>query len=117
MAELRHRNQIVVYDHINAYHTKMEDTLKSSIKLMGQPQGLQQLTAQACVLAFLANKLTRPLPLTPRTKNQEFVASVRAMYKLVRDLLSALYAHDDISVKLAIEKVKMPYNKLFLKFD
>jgi hypothetical protein len=116
MAELRHRNQVVVYsDHINAYHAHMEAMLKSGIKVLGQPQGLQQLTAQAGVLAYLAKMLTAEAPVAYST-NEEFVASIMAVDKSVNDLLVALYAQDAQSAKLAIEKVKAPYSRLFLKF-
>jgi hypothetical protein len=116
MAELRHRNQVVVYsDHMNAYHAQMEAMLKSGIKVLGQPQGLQQLTAQAGVLAYLAKMLTAEAPVAYST-NKEFVASIMAVDKSVNDLLVALYAQDAQSAKLAIEKVKEPYSRLFLKF-
>ena len=39
-----------------------------------------------------------------------------AVDKSVNDLLVALYAQDAQSTKLAIEKVKAPYSRLFLKF-
>lgn len=116
MAEMRHRNQVVVYsDHMNAYHAQMEAMLKSGIKVLGQPQGLQQLTAQAGVLAYLAKMLTAEAPVAYST-NEEFVASIMAVDKSVNDLLVALYAQDAQSTKLAIEKVKAPYSRLFLKF-
>lgn len=116
MAELRHRNQVIVYsDHMNAYHAEMELMLGHGPELLGKPGGLQQVTASAGALSYLAKKLTSEAP-AAYAKNEEFVGLVTATDKSVNDLLAALYAQDASAAKAAIGKLKMPYSKLFLKF-
>ena len=57
MADLRRRNQVVVFsDHMNAYHAEMEHLLNDGPKLLGTPDGLPQLMAQAGVVDYLARR-------------------------------------------------------------
>lgn len=116
MAEMRHRNQVIVYsDHMNAYHTEMEHVLIDGGKLLAQPNGMQQLTAAVGALNYLAKKLTSEAP-AHYAKNEEFVGLLKAVDKSVNDLQVALFAQDAAAVKEAMGKVKAPYSKLFLKF-
>jgi hypothetical protein len=116
MAELRHRNQVVVYsDHMNAYHQEMEHVLIDGTKTLALPNGMQQLTAQAGVLTYLSNKLNTEAPANYKS-NPEFVDLLKAVDKSVADLQAALFAQNAVAVKEAMGKVKGPYSKLFLKF-
>lgn len=116
MAQLRHRNQVIVYsDHMNAYHSEMEHVLIEGPKTLTQANGLQQLTAQVGVLTYLSKKLGTEAP-TNYSSNPEFVELLKAVDKSVADLQAALFAQNVVAVKEAMGKVKAPYSKLFLKF-
>lgn len=116
LADLRHRNQVVVYsDHMNAYHAAMEHVLNDGDKTLAQANGMAQLTAQAGVLVYLTGKLTAEAP-ADYLKNDEFVTLAKVQKKSVDDLQAALFAQDAKAVKEAIGKLKGPYSKLFLKF-
>lgn len=116
MAQLRRRNQVIVYsDHMNAYHSEMEHVLNDGSKTLALPNGMQQLTAQVGALAYLSKKLGTEAPAS-YSSNAEFVELLKAVDKSVADLQSALLAQNASAVKEAIEKIKTPYSKLFLKF-
>ena len=116
MAQLRRRNQVVVYsDHMNAYHSEMEHVLIDGGKTLALPNGLQQLTAQVGALAYLSKKLSSEAPANYRN-NPEFVELLQAVDKSVADLQIALFAQNASAVKEALGKIKTPYSKLFLKF-
>jgi hypothetical protein len=116
MAEVRRRNQVIVYsDHMNAYHAEMELVINDGSKVLSQPNGIPQLTATAGALSYLAGRLTTEAP-EKYTKNDEFVSLAKAVQKSVNDLQAALFAQDAPAAKAAIQKLKAPYGKLFLKF-
>jgi hypothetical protein len=116
MAQLRRRNQVVVYsDHMNAYHSEMEHVLIDGGKTLALPNGMQQLTAQVGALAYLSKRLNTEAPAN-YLSNPEFVELLKAVDKSVADLQGALLAQNASAVKEAIEKIKAPYSKLFLKF-
>lgn len=116
MADIRHRNHVIVYsDHMNAYHAEMESVLNQGSKVLSQSNGMQQLAAMAGALKYLAAKLASEAP-AAYAKNGEFVSLVKGVDQSVNDLLAALFAQDAAAVKAAIEKLKMPYSRLFLKF-
>ncbi|MDO8447899.1 MAG: hypothetical protein Q7T10_03735 [Rhodoferax sp.] len=116
MAQMRHRNQVIVYsDHMNAYHSEMEHVLIDGAKTLAQPNGMQQLTAQAGVLTYLSKKLSSEAPAS-YTGNAEFTGLVQAVDRSVADLQAALFAQNAVAVKEAMGKIKGPYSKLFLKF-
>lgn len=116
MAQLRRRNQVVVYsDHMNAYHSEMEHVLIDGGKTLALPNGMQQLTAQVGALAYLSKKLNTEAPSNYRS-NPEFVELLKVVDQSVADLQSALFTQNASAVKGAIEKIKGPYSKLFLKF-
>lgn len=116
LAELRHRNQVVVYsDHMNAYHHHMEVLLDEGEKTLTAPDGRAKLTEELGALAYLAGKLGSEAP-KALAANPEFVALNRALQQSVTDLRAALYRGDDAAVKTALGKLKVPYSKLFLKF-
>ena len=116
MAELRHRNQVIVYsDHMNAYHAEMEEVLINGPKLLAVPNGMLQMTAKVGALDYLAKKLSAEAPVN-LAKDPEFDGLVKPVMKSVADLQAALWAQDAQKVKEAIDKVKQPYSKFFLKF-
>ena len=116
IAEIRHRNQIIVYsDHMNAYHAQMEKVLIDGPKTLLEPNGLLQLTAQVGALDYLSAKLSSEAPVD-YLKNDEFVASYNAVEQSVADLKTALFTQDVAQVKAALGKVKVPYSKMFIKF-
>ena len=116
MAELRQRNNVVVFsDHMNAYHAQMEHVLIEGAKMLDQPKGLLLLTAQAGVLEYLSTQMATQAPATLKS-NPEFMASLQSVQQSVAELKAALMTQDAGAVKAAISKVKGPYSKMFLKF-
>ena len=116
MAEMRRRNQVVVFsDHMNAYHSEMENVLINGPKILTQPDGKQQFIAMVGVLNYLAKRLSSEAPAN-YAKNEEFVESVKAVEKSVVDLQTVAFSQDAAAIKLALAKVKVPYSKFFLKF-
>lgn len=116
MAEMRHRNGVIVYsDHMNAYHAQMERVLIDGPKTLAGPNGIQELTAQTGALELLAARLKSEAP-ADYAKNEEFNAMFAAVQKSVADLKAALFANDASKVKEALGKVKVPYSKMFIKF-
>lgn len=116
MAEMRRRNQVVVFsDHMNAYHEEMEHVLINGPKILTQPDGKQQFIAMVGVLNYLAKRLSSQAP-TNYAKNEEFVESVKAVEKSVSDLQTAAFSQDTAALNAALAKLKGPYSKFFLKF-
>jgi hypothetical protein len=100
MAELRRRNQVIVYsDHMNAYHAEMERVVGDGAKALAQPGGMAPLTASVGALAYLAGRLNS-----------------KAVQQSVGELQAALFAQDAPAAKAALQRLKSPYGKLFLKF-
>lgn len=116
MADLRHRNNVIVYsDHMNAYHAQMELVLIEGPKTLTGPNGIQELIAQTGALEFLAARLKNEAP-ADYAKNDEFNTMLAAVQKSVADLKAALFSNDLTKVKDALGKVKVPYSKMFIKF-
>lgn len=116
MADLRRRNQVVVFsDHMNAYHAEMEHFLDDGEKILASKSGLMELTAKAGVLDYLAQRLKSEAPAS-LVQNEEFITLLKAVGKSVADLKAALFAQDVARVKEAIGKLKQPYSRMFIKF-
>jgi len=116
MAEMRRRNQVVIFsDHMNAYHSEMENVLINAPTILLQQNGMQQLTAMVGALNYLAKKLISEAPANYAT-NEEFVESAKAVNKSVTELQEALFLQDAEAIKIKLSKVKVPYSKFFLKF-
>lgn len=116
MAELRRRNQIVVFsDHMNAYHAEMERVLIDGPKILPQPNGVQQLTEMLGVLDYLATRLAKEASVK-LAKDDEFAGLVKAIAQSIVDLRAALLTQDAARISAAIGKIKQPYSKLFIKF-
>ncbi len=116
MAEMRRRNQVVIFsDHMNAYHSEMENVLINAPMILLQQNGMQQLTAMVGALNYLAKKLISEAPANYAT-NEEFFESAKAVNKSVTELQEALFLQDAEAIKIKLSKVKVPYSKFFLKF-
>ena len=116
MAEMRRRNQVVIFsDHMNAYHSEMENVLINAPTILLQQNGIQQLTAMVGALNYLAKKLISEAPANYAT-NEEFFESAKAVNKSVTELQEALFLQDAEAIKIKLSKVKVPYSKFFLKF-
>lgn len=116
MAEMRRRNAVVIFsDHMNAYHSEMENVLINGQKVLSQADGMQRLTAMVGTLSYLAQKLITEAPANYAT-NEEFGELAKAVHKSVSNLQDALILQDVEAAKAALSKVKAPYSKLFLKF-
>jgi hypothetical protein len=116
LAELRRRNQIVVYsDHMNAFHSEMEHVLIDGAKLLTQPNGVQQLTAQVGVLTYLSKRLGTEAP-SVYLNNVEFKDSLSTVENSVAGLRAAMFSQNSETIKEAIKKLKPAYSKMFLKF-
>jgi hypothetical protein len=116
MAELRQRNQVIIYsDHMNAYHKQMEHVLIAGEEILAAPNGMLQLTAQVGALEYLAGKLKSEAP-ADYLKNEGFSALYQAVDGSVANLKAALLSQDSSKVKEAIGRIKGPYSKLFIKF-
>lgn len=116
MADMRRRNQVVVFsDHMNAYHAEMEHLLSHGEKLLAAPNGMLELTAKTGALDYLAGRLKTEAP-AGLQQNEEFVGLLKAVEKSVADLKAALFAHDAAKVKESIGKLKGPYSRMFMKF-
>ena len=116
MADMRRRNQVVIFsDHMNAYHSEMENVLINAPTILLQQNGMQQLTAMVGALNYLAKKLISEAPANYAT-NEEFVESAKAVNKSVSELQDALFLQDAQAIKIKLSKVKVPYSKFFLKF-
>lgn len=115
-AALRHRNQVIVFsDHMNAYHAQMELVLNDGMKILAEPNGLSRLTAQVGVLEYLAASLNTEAP-ADYSANDEFIGMYKAVEKSVADLSEALVSQNTEKIKTAIDKTKVPYSKMFVKF-
>lgn len=116
LAELRHRNQVIVYsDHMNAYHAVMEQLIEHSKKTLAESDGIQKLTLKAGALIYLNEKLGSEAP-TEFKNNPEFIKLLDAQNASIATLQKALFKKDAPAIQNAISKLKMPYSKLFVKF-
>ena len=91
MADLRRRNQVVVFsDHMNAYHAEMEHLLDDGEKILAASNGLLELTARTGALAYLAQRLKQEAPASLK-QNEEFTALLKhdsvLMEETIADLL------------------------------
>ena len=116
LAELRHRNQVIVYsDHMNAYHEVMEQLMEHSKKTLAESDGIQKLTLKAGALIYLNEKLSSEAP-SEYQKNPEFIKLLDAQNASIAALQKALLKKDAPAIQNTVNKLKMPYSKLFLKF-
>ena len=116
MAEMRHRNNVVVYsDHAIAYLAQRDWVLNDGLKVIDEPNGLLRLSAQVGVLDYMAGKLKSEAP-AEYANNEVFATMLKAVDKSVNDLKAALLSQDAVKIKEAINNIKLPYGKLFINF-
>ena len=116
MAEIRRRNNVIVYsDHMNAYHAEMEHLLSDGPKWVGQAQGFLLLMEKLGSMEFLAARLKSEAP-TAVTSDPAFASALKTVEQSLSALREAILAQDANRVREAISKVKGPYSQLFLKF-
>ena len=116
LAELRQRNQVIVFsDHMNAYHTAMEEVLLKGKQVLTEQQGMLKITSQVGVLEYLSRRLVTEAPAQYKI-NEEFLRLTKSIEKSIDDLKIALFAQDSNEVLEAMGHLKAPYAKLFLKF-
>ena len=116
LADLRRRNGVIVFsDHMNAYHSAMEELVADGADLLAKPDGKLRLMARVGVLDYLVKNLKSEAP-PELAANAEFVELAKGVTKSVADLEAALLADKEEAVKEAISTLKKPYSRLFLKF-
>jgi len=116
LADLRKRNGVIVFsDHMNAYHAAMEEMVEDGVALLAKPDGKLRLMARIGVLDYLAKNLKSEAP-TELAANAEFTELAKGVAKSVADLEAVVLADKEEAVKEAINALKKPYSKMFLKF-
>ena len=116
MAELRHRNNVMVYsDYAMAYLAQRDWILNEGPKILEEENGLLTLSAQFGVLEHMAAKLKSEAP-ADYLANEKFVAMFGDVEKSVANLKAALLTRDATQIKPAIANIKLPYGKLFITF-
>lgn len=116
MAELRRRNNVIVYsDHMNAYHQEMEHLLSAGAEWLGQPQGFMLLMEKIGSMQFLASRLRSEAPPSVAS-DPAFPPALKSVEQSLTTLREAVLAQDAGKVRQALSKVKGPYSQLFLKF-
>ena len=116
IALLRQRNGVVTYsDHMNAYHSEMEHVIGEGAKTLDGPQQAMLLMARVGVLEYLARRLRSEAPAT-LVREPEFGPALQAVEGSVVALRSAVLSQDAPAIRQAIDKLKGPYSRMFLKF-
>ena len=116
MAEMRHRNNVIVYsDHAMAYLAQRDLILNDGSRTLSEPDGLLKLSAQVGVLDYMAAKLKSEAP-AEYGNNETFFTMIKAVDKSVTDLKAALLSQDAEKIKEAINAIKLPYGRLFITF-
>lgn len=116
LAELRHRNGVVVFsDAMNAYHAQMEVVMTEGPKQLAGPQGVIVLAGAVGALDHLARNLA-PQASADVANHPEFKAMLQAVRGSVDALQTAVRSQDAAAITAAIAKLKGPYSKLFAKF-
>lgn len=116
MAELRRRNGVIAFsDHMNAYHAEMEHVLGQGPAMTGSPQGMLTLVSRVGVLDYLARRLRGEAPKALQN-DPEFSAALQALEASVSALQRAVMAQDAAAAREALDRLKGPYSRMFLKF-
>ncbi len=116
MAELRRRNGVIVFsDHMNAYHAEMEHMLEQGTAMTSSPQAMLTLVKRVGVLEYLARQLRSEAPKALQS-NAEFVAALQALETSVTVLHRAAMNQDATAAREALDRLKGPYSRMFLKF-
>ncbi len=116
MAELRRRNGVIVFsDHMNAYHAEMEHVLEQGPAMTSSPQAMLTLVKRVGVLEYLAKRLRSEAP-KPLQNDAEFGAALQALETSVTTLHRAAMNQDAAAAREALDRLKGPYSRMFLKF-
>ncbi len=116
MAELRRRNGVVVFsDHMNAYHAEMEHVLEQGPAMTGSPQAMLTLVQRVGVLDYLAKRLRSEAPKALQN-DAEFGTALQALEASVSTLQRAAMNQDVAAAREALDRLKGPYSRMFLKF-
>lgn len=112
---LRQRNNITVFsDRMNEFHEEMEQILKLG---RSDPDAatLAKLRGQTAVLRHLGLRLGAAPPPEAKT-SAEFQHGLRGVMESVDALVSAVASGEPAVIRSALDGLKKPYAKLFLKF-
>ncbi len=111
---LHERNGLVAFsDRMNAYHAKMEDVLAKDYGGF-DAAGLGTLREDAAVLAYLAADIAaHPLA---GADDATYQSLLKGMMASVTSLGEAARSGDPAAAKSAVDSLKVPYSKFFLKF-
>ena len=113
LADLRARNQVVVYsDHMNAYHAVMEEALEIE---SAKDDALVEATRKHAVLAFLARRLHDAAP-SEFNEDAKFRGLLDAVDASLAALADAIGSKDPKALEGALGKLKQPYSRLFLNY-
>jgi hypothetical protein len=116
MAELRRRNDVIVYsDHMNAYHAEMEHVLDRAGQGLGAPQDSMVLMGRVGTLDYLARRLRSEAP-AALLRDAEFTPLLAAVEASVAAFRAAVLSQDAAATRAAIGKLKGPYSRMFLKY-
>lgn len=114
VADLHRRNGVVRFsDRMNAYHEMMERALGHADPTTAE--GRRVVGEHAAVLAYLTDMLARGAPEAYRA-NPEFQTLLIGLGASVEALRGAVASDDAAAVRRALDGLKPPYSKFFLKF-
>ena len=114
IADLHERNGITAFsDRMNVYHAKMEEILVGDYDGFSSA-GLGDLREDAAVLAYLADDIATHPP--AESADPAYEVLLNSVSDSVATLLVAVRSSDAVAVKQAINGLKVPYSKFFLKF-
>jgi hypothetical protein len=114
ISALHARNGVIGFsDRMNAYHAKMEAILGANYQGF-ESDGLGRLREDAAVLSYLAADIfAHP---APEAADPAYASLIGALKASVDALVAASRAGDAAAAKSAVDGLKVPYAKLFLKF-
>jgi len=116
MADIRRRNGVIVFsDHMNAYHSEMEEMVNEGSKLASQPQGMLLVMERMGSLQYLARQLRSQAP-AHLLSDSGFVSALQSLEKSLAALRETVLAQDAAKFKELLPKIKGAYSQLFLKF-
>jgi len=114
IGSLHERNGIIAFsDRMNAYHAKMEEILVGDYDGFSSA-GLGDLREDAAVLVYLSNDIAAHPP--AESADPAYEALLKGVSDSVATLLVGVRSSDAAAVKQAINGLKVPYSKFFLKF-
>jgi hypothetical protein len=112
---LRQRNGLITFsDRMNAYHEKMEVVLGRQNSPLDAAM-LGTLREEAAVLNYLVETISQHVPADLKT-NSDFAAALDGLRKSVLDLVDAARGGDPAAAKKALQALKGPYSRMFLRF-